>query len=128
MKLRTIPWIAVLFIFAAFGCDKKEPELPLNCGCDSDSIGYITDMLGSYRGDGGFTLFDSTAYNRFISIGLCERDTTLENSPSVSVFNYKVSGVLKERCPLFPGSSPSWVPGYSLTNPIIVKLKTPLNL
>ena len=143
MKRRTIPWAishnlkkCILFTgllpLAIISCDKKEPEPPRDCGCDSDSLGYVKDVLGSYQGgktSGGFWLLDSMSYNRFLAVGLCEFDSTLENSSDRLVYNYRVSGVLKKHCPFHDFEvSPSWVPVYDLTNPIIVKLKTPHQL
>jgi hypothetical protein len=65
----------------------------------------------------------------FMTVGLCEADTALEVSPIVFTFNYRVSGVVKLKCPLFDVDiSPSWVPAYHLSDPVIVKLKTPYQL
>lgn len=132
MKKQITVWVASLGLLAVISCNKQEVEPPLDCGCDSDSIGYTTNMLGSYGGDktaAGFVLFDSMGVNHFLIVGLCEVNTTLENSPDSFIYNYKVSGVLKKKCPYNSiESSPSWYPVYKLTNPVIVKLKTPYQL
>lgn len=98
--MRFIVKTPFFFLFLlVFSSSCKKEKIDTDCGCDGSTYLIIENLQARHSGNGYFVI-NKTDKNGSLTYGwACDVDRTWEVSTDEKIWNYTISGNLKNRCP-----------------------------
>lgn len=103
---------ALIILLFASSCKKKEAAL--DCGCDGSTYAKVENAEASYLGNGYFVINKIDQHDHLTYGWACVVDTNWTKSTDPGIYNYVISGNLKNRCPTPGDAFYSMLPGGPL--------------
>jgi hypothetical protein len=110
--MRFIAKTSFFFLFLlVFASSCRKEKVDVDCGCNGSTAGIIENVQARYSGDGYFVI-NKNYTNGSLTYGwACDVDSTWEVSTDEKIWNYTISGNLKNRCPSSNGEYVLTAPG-----------------